>query len=151
MLPQPVTTYRPKSRQSAHSNGFSSSLLSAGPGIALSSASYSLMDRMRGRARLTNLAVALILTALSLSLLINLNVYLLSHDPDHAALHTGLTSFGGKGASYMALLTGGRGNIHSPPSIEHTIDRPNEIRALEHLVIVAGHAIWTGSVPLNIG
>jgi hypothetical protein len=82
MLPQPATSYRSKYRHgsSASSGSISTSFLSSGAGLSVSSASQSLLDRLRTRARLTNLAVGLILGLLSFSLLVNLNFYLLNEE-----------------------------------------------------------------------
>lgn len=35
----------------------------------------------------------------------------------------------------------------APLSIETTIDRPEEVKKLDHLVMVAAHSIWKGCVP----
>lgn len=45
------------------------------------------------------------------------------------------------GSRYGILV---EGTTSGPPSIESTIQRPTELQQLEHLVVVAGHAIWTG-------
>lgn len=201
------------------------------------SSSHSLSDRLRARARLTNLAVALILGILGLSLLSNINHWLDQHQGwvKHNQITKGgigSWSSGRKGPGsddrvwpsgreewYEAMKvringhTGGdddrggsgtvvdgeNGGTHylpvnsditpstagsqlvadlnemaknpdlsssdsfadgfsplspllfspTPPSIESTIERSPEIRGLSHLIIVAGHAIWTGSDPSN--
>jgi len=84
--------------------------------------SQTLFTYLRSRTRLTNLAFLLILTAFSLSLLINLDLYLSATNPFPAR----------------------RKELEVPPSIEMTIERDPRFQELDHLILVACHAIWTG-------
>jgi hypothetical protein len=70
-------------------------------------------------------------------LLVNLNFYLLNEETAERYYAVGY------GSRYEAT---GRGSSSArvPPSIEATIQRLEELENLEHLVVVAGHAIWTG-------
>lgn len=43
----------------------------------------------------------------------------------------------------LGLDTVGNG-VETPPSIESTIERSEEMKGLTHLIMVAGHAIWKG-------
>ncbi|GHJ84673.1 hypothetical protein NliqN6_1075 [Naganishia liquefaciens] len=115
------------------------------------SSSVSLHERLRTRARLTNLAVGLILLALALSLLANISHYI--GEPDASAWRMGRT---GKPRwreqlDRLAVLSGNDrgmaayGETDVPLSIETTIERQDGLQELDHLVMVAAHAIWKGT------
>lgn len=120
MLP---TAYRSKPR------GSQGSYFVSGP----SSLPKSIFERLRTRARLTNLAVGLILSAFSLSVLLNLR-------------HWSAGGLGGYGSLDPSSRFSSR-KSSSVGSIENTIERTKEMAGLTHLVMVAGHAIWKGSDP----
>ena len=123
MLPIPSTAYRSKPRGSQ-------SYFVSGP----STLPKSIFERLRTRARLTNLAVGLILSTLSLSVFLNLRHW----------------SAGGLGLSTSLDPTvrfSSPRKATSVGSIENTIERTPEMAGLSHLVMVAGHAIWKGSDP----
>src|SRR3954451_16959986 len=110
MLPQPATAYRSKYRHGGtpSSGSFSTSFLSSG--LAVSSRPHSVLDRLRTRARLTNLAVCLIVVLFSFSLLESLNFYLVRDDVVKESYDI---STQGVGRSYFSNGV--------PPSIEATI------------------------------
>ncbi|KAJ9115212.1 hypothetical protein QFC20_001079 [Naganishia adeliensis] len=116
------------------------------------SSGISLNERLRTRARLTNLAVGLILLALALSVVANLS-YWLAEPNLSTSITTGragkprwkeqldkLASLGGSSHSSTGFT-----DSDAPLSIEATIDRQEGLRKLDHLVMVAGHAVWTGT------
>lgn len=80
----------------------------------------SLLTHLRSRTRLTNLAVVLIILLTTSSILLNAAYYLSPPSPPSRLLR------------------------NRPGSIEDTILRDPRISALDHLVMVPGHAIWTG-------
>lgn len=94
----------------------------------------SLINRLRSRTRLTNLAVSLILALTVISLLLNANYYL-SSPPSQPALSR---RKGWSDATPSDLSSG------IPLSIETTIERDPRIQQLGHMIMVPGHAIWTG-------
>lgn len=75
------------------------------------------IKQLSQRSRVTNLAVLILTSALLLSVFLNVKHWLQDVTPS------------------VSLLK----------SIEETISRPNEIKKLEHLIIVPGHGIWTGN------
>ncbi|KAG1716092.1 hypothetical protein ID866_1064 [Astraeus odoratus] len=75
---------------------------------------------LRTRSRLTNLGALLLIAFASLSFLYNLTFTLSSHSA----------------ASFLQY------NI--PPSLLATAERNETLTSLDHLIIVPGHAIWTG-------
>lgn len=115
------------------------------------SSGISLNERLRTRARLTNLAVGLILLALALSVVANLSYWLSEPDADSSlkSARAGkprwkeqldkLASLGGSSHASTGFT-----DSDAPLSIEATIDRQEGLRKLDHLVMVAGHAVWTG-------
>ena len=125
MLPVPSTAYRSKPRGSQ-------SYFVSGPSTLPSS----VFERLRTRARLTNLAVGLILSALGFSVILNLRHW--SEASGRLGLSTSLDPNGRFSSSRNPTSIG---------SIENTIERTEEMAGLTHLVMVAGHAIWKGSDP----
>lgn len=125
MLPVPSTAYRSKPRPSQ-------SYFLTGPNVIPKSA---LVDRLRNRTRLTNLAVALIAGALCLSLLFNM-----THWASEGRI-------GGSSSTIWNVES--RQQVAAAESIQSTIQRSPEMTSLNHLVMVAGHAIWIGSDPLQ--
>jgi len=123
MLPIPSTAYRTRPRNSQ-------SYFVSGP----SALPNSVFERLRTRARLTNLAVGLILSLLGFSLIVNLRYY----PTDRLRIPH---------SSARAQAYGSTSKTTSIASIENTIERTEEIKGLDHLVMVAGHAIWKGSDP----
>jgi hypothetical protein len=118
MLPIPSTAYRGKGRHNQKSYFMTNS-------SDMSKSAQSVIERLRGRTRLTNLGVSLILGLLGLSVLFNLRSW---SSPQFDRPHIPL----GRSTS---------------ESIEATIERSPEISSLTHLVMVAGHAIWKGADP----
>jgi hypothetical protein len=84
------------------------------------SSQTSLLTHLRSRTRLTNLAVSLIILLTISSIALNASYYL--SPPLNQVYRTN----------------------PRPASIEDTIDRDPRIKALDHLVMVPGHAIWVG-------
>jgi hypothetical protein len=127
---------------------------STGLSIFNVSSGVSLHERLRTRARLTNLAVALILLALVLSLLGNISHYV---EEGGYGLNGGSTQGTGRPQwkerlDRLKVLGGSDRGVSvykesdAPLSIETTIDRPEEVKKLDHLVMVAAHSIWKGFV-----
>lgn len=126
---------------------------SSGLSIFNVSSGVSLHERLRTRARLTNLAVGLILLALAISLLANISHYVGGGESDGYTRgeRTGkprwrdqldrLAVLGGSDCGLLAYA-----ESDAPLSIETTIERQEGLRKLDHLVMVAAHAIWRGSV-----
>lgn len=122
---------------------------SSGLSIFNVSSGVSLHERLRTRARLTNLAVGLILLALTVSLLANIRHYIGEPEGYARVQRTGkprwrdqldrLAVLGGSDRGLVAY-----GESDAPLSIETTIDRQEGLRKLDHLVMVAAHAIWKG-------
>ena len=81
-------------------------------------------DVLLARARVTNLGLLLLVSFSALSLLFNLGFYLSSGSVVHL--------------SPPQVL---------PHSILATIQRDKVLHVLDHLVIVPGHAVWTGTHP----
>lgn len=79
-------------------------------------------DVLLARARVTNLGLLLLMSFCVLSFLFNLGYYF-SSEP------------------------GMRGSGHpiTPSSILATVERDKKLHSLDHLVMVPGHAIWTGA------
>lgn len=125
MLPIPSTAYRTRPRNSQ-------SYFVSGP----SALPNSIFERLRTRARLTNLAVGLIVSLLGFSVIVNLRYY----SSDRLRIPHSLA---------RTQSFGSTSKTTSIASIENTIERTEEMRGLDHLVMVAGHAIWKGSDPEN--
>ena len=87
----------------------------------------SLLNQLRSRTRLTNLAVSLIILLTISSVALNASYYLSPPEPTRGYANTRTSTRTGR-----------------PESIEDTIDRDPRIKALDHLVMVPGHAIWVG-------
>lgn len=136
MLPR-WSTRDPRTAPNRNTGRFITGPTTTGPLFA--SSSVSLRDRLRTRARLTNLAVGLILLALALSVIGNIHYYL--YPTPGNGWHDQLRALaaGGMDRGTPAATTG-----ETPASIETTIERTDALRTLDHLVIVAGHAIWNG-------
>jgi hypothetical protein len=79
-----------------------------------------LVDALLTRARITNLGLVLLASFATVSFLINLSHYLFSHHP------TLPSSYG------------------PTKSLVSTINRASSLEELDHLIIVPGHAIWSG-------
>ncbi|ADV21719.1 cytoplasmic protein [Cryptococcus gattii E566] len=106
------------------------------------SSSQQILATLRSRTRLTNLAAALLVLALSGSLLLNLNfIFFSSHSPRYSL-----------GRSYSYVTGSGWNDLASPEqlessiplSIETTLERDSRYAELQHLIMVPGHAIWLG-------
>jgi hypothetical protein len=93
------------------------------------------MTLLRQRARLTNLAVGLLLFVLSFSLLANLSHVL--HPP------TAPDPF--KLEAWDDVASADQLRSRRPPSVETTIHRDARMDSVRHLVMVPGHAVWLGS------
>ncbi|KAL7424570.1 hypothetical protein Q5752_000254 [Cryptotrichosporon argae] len=99
---------------------------------------------LRARARLTNLAVLLLGSALALSCVLNFALLVpasprgLSGAPWLAAKPA--DAEGWDDLATLAQLTSGR-----PLSIETTVERAPALEGMDHLVLVPGHAIWLGA------
>lgn len=93
-----------------------------------------LITHLRSRTRLTNLAVVLILCLTISSLLLNASHYLSAPRPSTSA--SASTPYP-KGYADPRLA-------RPPPSIESTIERDPRMTRLTHMIMVPGHAIWTG-------
>lgn len=119
-LPLPGSSRRPRTYFPLNSSSSSAS--------ASSSSAGSWIAHLRSRTRLTNLAVVLILALTLSSVLLNASYYL-DPGPPSTRIRT---------ATALAA------------SIEETIDRDPRIRNLRHLIMIPGHAIWTGHDPLRV-
>lgn len=134
MLPHPATSRREKDSHARF--GMSSSFfVPLHPSSAVGASS--LLSHLRGRTRLTHLAVLLLLSVTTLSVLANLRHYLLSVPPPVLGTRRYDTA-GWEGTSGLQLSSG------LPLSLETTIERDPRIRELDHLIMVPGHAIWFG-------
>ncbi|BEI82486.1 hypothetical protein CcaverHIS002_0303540 [Cutaneotrichosporon cavernicola] len=101
----------------------------------------SVMGVLRTRSRLTNLAVALILLFLSLSLLANLRSLASGPPHPHFRWHAAWDEL-----ADADILDSGR-----PPSVETTIKRDPRMVEVDHLILVPGHAVWLGSDVGQVG
>ncbi|KZT56192.1 hypothetical protein CALCODRAFT_436109 [Calocera cornea HHB12733] len=81
------------------------------------------MGRLRQRSRFTNLAILLLAAFTGLSLLLNIRYFLVSMHDHHE---------------------------DTRPVLE-VVTRPADLTSLTHLIIVAGHAVWTGCFPEKRG
>ncbi len=97
--------------------------------------SGNIMGALRTRSRLTNLAVALLLLVLSLSLLGNLRSVLDGPSHPHFRWHAAWDEL----ADAESLESG------RPPSVETTIKRDPRMAEVDHLILVPGHAVWLGT------
>jgi hypothetical protein len=95
-----------------------------------------LITHLRTRTRLTNLALTLILSALTVSLFLNVSLYLPLRPPSS---HQQRYIKGWEDGSSLDQLDSG-----IPLSIETTIERDARFEELDHLVMVPGHSIWVG-------
>lgn len=93
------------------------------------------MGALRQRSRLTNLAVWLILALLGVSLISNLSHILHASDKQRPFKISEWDE-----VASLELLDSGR-----PPSVETTIHRDERMMHVNHLVVVPGHAVWTGT------
>ncbi|KAF8629204.1 hypothetical protein AX17_005789 [Amanita inopinata Kibby_2008] len=91
--------------------------------LPVSTTSRRLTSRLYARARLSNAGLYLLLLSLVTSLLFNLAHHLSSSNP--------------------GLVNGS----HPFPAIVETVTRDNGVEQLNHLIMVPGHAIWTGIDP----
>ncbi|WVR04413.1 hypothetical protein IAU60_001415 [Kwoniella sp. DSM 27419] len=111
------------------------------------SSSQQLLQVLRQRTRLTNLASGLLVLALTCSLILNARYLSGSAGSHRSSLASGA---GGRGR-LSALESGWEGSATSeqvdsgiPLSIETTIERDPRYGELDHLIMVPGHAIWLG-------
>lgn len=81
-----------------------------------------LRDVLLSRARITNLGFYLLAASAAFSFFINLTYYFFSEPPRYPFT-----------------------DYSSPYSILATVERDSTLHSLQHLVIVPGHATWTGS------
>ncbi|KAL7415483.1 hypothetical protein BDY24DRAFT_431908 [Mrakia frigida] len=130
MLPYPATqssSTHPKRSLGNYLTTSSSSTtslsLSVGGGSLLEKRKVS--ELLRQRSRVTNLALVLILGLLGVSLVANFRGWM-----------DGEETTGG-GASSI-------GDLLPPKVIADTVDISEEMKTLSHLIVVAGHGIWTG-------
>lgn len=93
--------------------------------VSISRNHRSLSDVLLSRARVTNLGLCILIASAALSVLVNLGYF-----------------FAGGSSSSRS-----RWNPSLPEAILATVARDVELQKLDHLVIVPGHAIWTGSRP----
>ncbi|RSH90270.1 hypothetical protein EHS25_001604 [Saitozyma podzolica] len=107
-------------------------------------ASQQWLTLLRGRSRLTNLAVSLMCSLLAVSLLLNLYMFPLSGADTSSrsrwrpfTLRPSMRGWDDN-ATPLQLDSG------IPLSIETTVDRDHRFGELEHLIMVPGHAIWLG-------
>lgn len=85
------------------------------------------LDVLLTRARVTNLGLLLLAGFATLSFLINIRYLLVSHEPQPFSSYD-----------------------HTPYSILETLSRDKSLLGLTHLVLVPGHAIWTGTGPEDV-
>lgn len=125
MLPSPATSYSKRHGSRGHSND----------GLLTDTLTRIRINRatLLARSRVTNLGIVLLSSTLALSLLLNLNFTLRSGDPRW-----------GRAQSWLNAVS--KGTL-SPGSIAATVVRQPEWTDVKHLIIVAGHAVWTGSDP----
>lgn len=86
----------------------------------------SLRDRLLSRSRATNLAVLIFSLILGISLISNLRYLFL-----------------------LSRVKSTQGFVDTPQLIADTISYNYSLSHLDHLIIVAGHAIWKGGAPAN--
>ena len=87
----------------------------------------SLRDVLVSRARVTNLGLCILLAFAAVSFLTNLGYYFASGSQAYTLARSSL-----------------------PPAILNTIVHDVELRTLNHLVMVPGHAIWKGTRPERV-
>jgi hypothetical protein len=133
MLPNPATS-RSKSR----------TYFSAVPPSSYNSNSASLLNNLRARTRLTNLAVLLIASTLCLSLILNLQHYFSARPVSTARRKVG------DAGTWADLATAEQLDSGIPLSIETTIERDARYAQLDHMVMVPGHAVWAGNDPAKV-
>lgn len=98
--------------------------------------SGSVMGVLRQRTRLTNLAVSLLFAILCLSLLTNVQYALAPHiQPSPIDLAR---------KEWDEVVAPEQLDSGRPPSVEATINRDRRMASVNHLVVVPGHAVWTG-------
>ena len=97
-----------------------------------------LINLLRTRTRLTNLAVFILGTILTISLLLNLSHYV--SDP----------AMTGTSTKHRSRLKDAVDTSDIPLSIESTLDRDPKLGLLDHLIIVPGHALWIGHDPTTV-
>ena len=102
----------------------------------------SLLVQLRQRTKLTNLAVLLLGFVLILSLTQNVAYFFSSSTPAHFSGWIKAQSQG-----WAELATAEQLAEGVPLSIETTIERDPRYPALDHMIMVPGHAIWTGNDP----
>ncbi|WWC59174.1 uncharacterized protein I303_101723 [Kwoniella dejecticola CBS 10117] len=143
MLPLPSSTSRRNNR---------TYFPSLPPSHKLSS-SQQLLQTLRSRTRLTNLAVFLLILCLSGSFLLNVNYLFLStanfalSSSSFPASASASNAYGiqrNKGHGWDSEVTPHQLRSGIPLSIETTLERDSRYAELEHMVMVPGHAIWLG-------
>ncbi|WVO15800.1 hypothetical protein L204_103462 [Cryptococcus depauperatus] len=96
-----------------------------------SDASSHILNTLRARTRLTNLAVVFLILALMVSLILNFNVVLkTSQKPSYS--------------SWLNSATPEQLHSPIPLSLHTTIERDPRYAYIDHLIMVPGHAIWLG-------
>ncbi|ORX34380.1 hypothetical protein BD324DRAFT_583273 [Kockovaella imperatae] len=101
----------------------------------------SLINLLRTRTRLTNLAVFILCLTLIISLLFNVSGYLAGSERRMRS------SSMGYGYGYDGVEDA---KTHVPASIEATIDRDPKLGLLDHLILVPGHALWIGHDAVSV-
>ncbi|OCF59101.1 cytoplasmic protein [Kwoniella mangroviensis CBS 10435] len=109
------------------------------------SSSQQILQTLRSRTRLTNLAVFLLLFCLSGSLILNLNYLLIpSSSTFNSSSSSRLRNGKVNSKGWDDLITPSQLRSGIPLSIETTIERDSRYNDLDHLIMVPGHAIWLG-------
>ncbi|TYJ52694.1 hypothetical protein B9479_006700 [Cryptococcus floricola] len=117
----------------------------AAPSPSLSSPG-TLLNLLRQRTRLTNLAAALLVTVLSGSLLLNLNYILFPSTSSSPRSFSYKESSGWDDSATPDQL-----ESPLPLSLETTIERDPRYAEIDRLIMVPGHAIWLGEDASTAG
>ncbi|WWC67662.1 uncharacterized protein I206_101573 [Kwoniella pini CBS 10737] len=109
------------------------------------SSSQQILQTLRSRTRLTNLAVFLLILCLSGSFLLNVNYLFLSTSSSAPSFSLSSTkSYGIIDEGWDSEVTPHQLRSGIPLSIETTLERDSRYKELDHLIMVPGHAIWLG-------
>ena len=109
------------------------SLALNGNGHPSAPGSVSIRERLSARSRVTNLGILLLLGVASLSMLLNFRFLVSSHRSKYAPLPP--PGFG-SWETFHGL---------TPQMLKENVPKPQKgTEKLNHLVIVAGHAVWAG-------
>ncbi|WWC87208.1 uncharacterized protein L201_002095 [Kwoniella dendrophila CBS 6074] len=150
MLPLPSSTSR-------RNRNYFPSISPGGSSIHNLTSSQQILQTLRSRTRLTNLAVFLLISCLFGSFILNLNYLFISPAqttiPDSSSRSSSTGGWLNSQSKGNSIKEGWEDELTSieqmqsklPLSIETTLERDKRFKELNHLIMIPGHAIWLGN------